>query len=98
MSGVGSSRRFVGALTLLTVRGPLLWVVVPLGAIFWLLLAVNLRRRGVGLGQFLGWLDLNLTSAIQRSVTRPFFDAPIPWTPFSAAVGLTHRIRPLDPV
>jgi hypothetical protein len=88
----------VGALILLTVRGVLLWVIVPFGVLAWPLVVVASRKRGLRLGQFLGWLDLNLTSAIQRTVARPFFDGPIPWTPFSAAAGLTHRIRPLDPV
>jgi len=97
MSDAGSWRRFVGALVLLTVRGLLLWVVVPLGVVAWPLVVVTSRKRGVRLGQFLGWLDLNLTSAIQRTVTRPFFQAPIPWTPFDAAASLTHRIRLLDP-
>jgi hypothetical protein len=86
---MGSLRRFVGALVLLTVRGALLWV---------LLIVAPLRKRGVSLGKFLGWLDLNLISAIQRSLARPFFDAAIPWTPLSAAAGVTHRIRLIDPV
>jgi hypothetical protein len=85
-------------MVLLLVRGVLLWVVVPLGVLAWPVVALSFRRRGLCLGEFLGWLDLNLTSAIQRSVVRPFFDAPIPWTPFSEAAGLTHRIRLLDPV
>lgn len=83
---------------LLLVRGLLLWLVVPLGVPAWPVIALAFRRRGLGLGEFLGWLDLNLTSSIQRSVVRPFFDSPIPWTPFSDAAGLTHRIRLLDPV
>lgn len=96
MSGAGSRQRFAGGLVLLAVRGLLLWVVVPLGVVAWPLVVLS-RRRAVRLGQFLGWLDLNLTSAIQRTIARPFFEAPLPWTPFDAAAGLTHRIRLLDP-
>ena len=92
----GVARRFVRTLVLLTVRSVLLWVVVPLGLLLWLLAAVPLRKRGVRVGRFLGWLDLNLISAIQRSVARPFFDAAIPWTPFSAAPALSRRISWID--
>jgi hypothetical protein len=42
----------------------------------WPVVALAFRRRRLGLGQFLGSLDMNLTSAIQRSVVRPFFDSP----------------------
>jgi hypothetical protein len=97
MSGAAFSRRFIGGLVLLTVRGLLLWVLVPLGVLVWPFVVVLSRKRRVRLGQFLGWLDLNLTSALQRTVVRPFFDAPIPWTPFDEVAGLTHRIRLLDP-
>jgi hypothetical protein len=97
MSGAGSRQRFAGGLILLAVRGLLLWVAVPLGVVAWPLVVVLSCRRGVRLGQFLGWLDLNLTSAIQRTICRPFFEAPMPWTPFDAAAGLTHRIRLFDP-
>ena len=97
VSGAASWRRLVGGLVLLTVRGLLLWVVVPLGVLAWPLVVVPSRKRGLRLGRFLGWLDLNLTSAIQRTLARPFFEAPIAWTSFDAAAGLTHRIRLLDP-
>ncbi len=89
-------RRLVGMLVLLAVRGLLLWLVVPPAVLFWPLLVVPLRKRGLRLGQFLGWLDLNLISALQRSIGRAFFDTPIPWTPLSAAAGLSHRIHMLD--
>jgi hypothetical protein len=89
-------RRIVGKLVLLAVRGLLLWLIVPPALLLWPFLVVPLRKRGVRLGQFLGWLDLNLISAIQRSLGQPFFDTPIPWTPLSAAAGLSHRIHMLD--
>jgi hypothetical protein len=95
---MGYLRRFAGALILLTARGTLLWVVIPLALVLWLVIVVPLRKRGVSLGKFLGWLDLNLISAIQRTLARPFLDAAIPWTPLSAAAGVTHRIRLIDPV
>jgi hypothetical protein len=94
---IDAMQRFAGGLVLLTVRGLLLWVVVPLGVVAWPVVVVPSRNRGVRLGEFLGWLDLNLTSAIQRTIARPFFGAPMPWTPFDAAAGLPHRIHLLDP-
>jgi hypothetical protein len=92
----GTSHRFLGTLVLLTVRGLLLWVIVPLGLLLWPFVAARLRKRGVGLGQFLGWVDLNLISAIQRSLARSLFDTPIPWLPLSAASDVSHRIHKLD--
>jgi hypothetical protein len=99
MNDGSSWKRIVGGLMLLTVRGLLLWAVVPIGLLLtWPLVVVPSRSRGVGLGQYLGWLDLNLISAIQRTIARPFFDAPISWTSFDAATVLTHRIGLIDPL
>lgn len=81
---------------LLTVRGLLLWLIVPLGLVLWPFVATRLRTRGVGLGQFLGWLDLNLIAAIQRSLARGLFEKPVPWIPLAAAPGVSHRIHMLD--
>jgi hypothetical protein len=88
----------VGTLVLITVRGLLLWLLVPLALVLWPFLAIPLRRRGVDIGRFLGWLDLNLISAIQRTVAQPFYEAPIPWIPLSAAPGLRHRIHTIDAI
>ena len=85
-------------LTLLLVRGVLLWLVVPAATGVWLVLAILLRRRRVGLGRFLGWVDLNLIAALQRTALRPFFAARAPWTPWSEIELVTHRVRWLDPV
>jgi len=61
-----SSRGAVTAsLTLLLFRGVLLWLVVPVATCVWVMLAV-LRRRPAGLGQFLGWVDLNLIAALNE--------------------------------
>ena len=85
-----------GTLVLIAARGLLLWLIVPPVLLLWPLLAIPLRRRGIDVGQFLGWLDLNLISAIQRTLAHPFYDAPIPWTPLSAAAGVRHRIHMTD--
>jgi len=87
----------VSRLLLLLVRGVLLWVVVPVSAVVWLCLAIRLRRRGVGLGRFLGWVDLNLVAALQRTVLRPFFPSPLRWTRWREIETVTHRVGRLDP-
>ncbi|MFE6255915.1 hypothetical protein [Agromyces sp. NPDC057865] len=53
-----------GVLALLVIRGLLLWIVLPVGFVLWLVI-VSWSAR-VGLGTFLGWLDVNITAALQR--------------------------------
>jgi hypothetical protein len=50
----------------MTVRGVLLWLVVPAAFCAWLVIGVHLRRRGISLPQFVGWADLNLIAGLQR--------------------------------
>ena len=69
---------------MLLVRGVLLWVVVPLSLILWLALWPVLRFHRVRLGQFLGWIDLNLVALIEGTILRPMLPAPFPWTPVRA--------------
>lgn len=59
----------VSALALLVVRGLLLWILIPVGFVLWLVIFGWSAR--VGLGAFLGWLDLNLTVALQRILVLP---------------------------
>jgi hypothetical protein len=91
-------RGVVALISLLLVRGILLWVVVPVALIFWLALWPVLRFHRVRLGQFLGWIDLNLVALIERTILRPMVPAPFPWTPARALPNITHRIGPFDPV
>lgn len=86
------------AIVLLTVRGILLWVVLPLGFVAWLLVFGWLRR--VGLPRFLGWLDLNLVAGLQRSVFRPWITHPtIDAVPISRIRDVEHRVSVvLDPL
>ena len=78
MSGELGSRRTsaLAGLTLLAVRGVLLWVVVPVATLCWLPASFWLRRRGVHFGQYLGWLDINLVACLERTALRPLFLAP----------------------
>lgn len=98
-TGANSNPRrvsIIAGLALLCLRGVLLWIVIPLAALAWLPVSVRLRRRGVKLGQFLGWIDLNLVAFLERTILRPLFCSPIQWTPTRAMPEVTHRVGALD--
>jgi hypothetical protein len=77
-------------------RGTLLWIVIPLAVCAWAPSAFWLRRRGVRLGHFLGWVDLNLIAFLTRIVMRPVFRAPVPWVRASVMSQVTHRVSEVD--
>lgn len=87
----------IASLALLSLRGVLLWLLVPVVAMCWLALAFPLRRKRVTFGRFLGWADLNLVAALEHSILRPLFRQPIQWTPARAMPDVTHRVGWLDP-
>lgn len=99
MSEMDSIRRnsIVAGLLLLLVRGVLLWAVVPLAMCIWPFAYLRLRGAGVGLGQFLGWVDLNLMACLSQLVLRPLFREPVPWVAWRAMPQVTHRLRLIDP-
>lgn len=86
----------VAGLLLLLLRGILLWVVVPLSVCVWPFVYIPLRRSRVRLGQFLGWVDLNLMAALSQIVLRPLFRDPVPWVAWGEMAGVTHRVRLID--
>jgi hypothetical protein len=88
----------VSGLALLLIRGVLLWVVVPFAALGWVVAWPVRHFKKVGLGQLIGWSDLNLIAAVQRSILRPFTRRPLGWTSLKALPNVAHRIRLLDPV
>ena len=87
----------VSGLLLLFVRGVLLWLVVPLSAVAWLVFWPLMRRRNVRVGSLVGWADLNLIAALQRSLCRFGTKDPLNWTPWVELPLVTHRIRLDDP-
>ena len=87
----------LGSVALLVVRGVLLWLVVPVGACVWLILALPLRRHGVGFGAFFGWVDLNLLAFLRRSLFRPISETRPDWVHPRELTRITHRLRILDP-
>lgn len=77
---------------LLMIRGFLLWLMVPLGALVWLVVSPAFIKKGVTLGRFLGWLDWNLVVGLQRALAGGFPEKN-PWIPPSAMKNVEHRIR-----
>jgi len=85
------------ALLMLFSRALLLWILIPLGFAAWVLGSPWFLLKHVSLGQFLGWLDLNLCVALQRGPLRPFIAKPrVKWIPGSKMHQTEHRIRMLD--
>lgn len=84
-------------LLLLMIRGVLLWPIVPLALAWWVVGWAVFHRRSVRPAQLLGWVDLNLIAAIERSILRPLIKSPMPWTPASEVAAVTHRVRFADP-
>jgi hypothetical protein len=87
----------VGGLLVLVVRGVLLWLVVPLALVAWPIVRARQRRTGVKLGQYLGWVDLNLIACVQRLATPMLVRHPVAWTPIEDISKVTHRLRATDP-
>jgi predicted tellurium resistance membrane protein TerC len=87
----------IGGVGVLVIRGVLLWLVVPLATLWWLIARAGGRARGITLGQFLGWTDLNLIACIQRTVGRPVVRFPLDRVPVSDMRQVTHRLRVVDP-
>jgi len=80
-------------LLLLFARGILLWIVVPLSAVWWLLTMPvrQVRRKAhVSLAQTIGWADLNLIAALTLGRAARF----VGW---SRASEVQHRVSWIDP-
>jgi hypothetical protein len=86
----------LSALALLLARGILLWVIIPIGFALWLL--VFSWRARLGLGEFLGWLDLNLIAALHRVMVRPFNGSRVEFVPAGLIQAVRHRIHVVDPL
>lgn len=61
----------LASFALLFVRGVSLWLLIPLGAIFWVAALPWVLRHSTSFGQFLGWLDLNYCIALERGPSNP---------------------------
>lgn len=86
----------VSALALLLVHGISLWIIIPIGFTLWLL-ALSWTAR-LGLGEFLGWLDLNLIAALHRAMVRPFNGSRVEFVPARLIQTVIHRIHVVDPI
>lgn len=87
----------VAGLVLLTIRGLLLWFVAPMSFLAWLALSPWMRKRHVTAGQFVGWVDNNMTVFVQRGLLRPLFSrTTTQWIPARDLGRMTHRVRGND--
>lgn len=81
-------------LTILPLRGFLLWLVVPIGAIAWI--GYYRWARSVTIGQCLKWFDLNLIAFLQRLLKRSERYPDAPWVPSRMMSSVTRQSRPYD--
>jgi len=88
---------WTAGLLVLVVRGVLSWLVVPIALVAWPVVHLRQHTTGVTLGQYLGWIDLNLIACVQRVATPLLVRKPIPWTPSADISKVTHRLRATDP-
>jgi hypothetical protein len=89
----------ISGLLVLIVRSFLLWVVIPLGFIAWGFFLPWLLKRGASLGQFLGWVDLNVVAMLQRVMAVRVVDGRVhPWLRAKEISNVTHRIKWNAPV
>ena len=82
------------ALVLLTIRGFLLWLVIPVGFVVWLF--YFWWARSASLGQCLGWFDLNLVAFLQRVMKRFIPYPTVQTVPNQKMSTVTHRFRSND--
>ena len=82
-------------LALLTIRGTLLWILVPLAAITWALAAIPLLIRGTRTGprRFVRWFDLNLIALLSRALR---LDVRQPFVSLTERDVASHRVRLVD--
>ena len=82
------------ALVLLTIRGFLLWLVIPIGFVAWL--TYFWWARAASLGQCLGWFDLNLVAFLQRMLKRFIPRATVRRVPSNRMSAVTHRVTSMS--
>jgi hypothetical protein len=82
------------ALVLLTIRGFLLWLVIPIGFVAWL--TYFRWARSASLGQCLGWLDVNLVAFLQRLLKRFIPRATVRRVPSQQMSAVTHRVTSMS--
>ena len=68
-----------------------------MGCIAWVLGASRLHKRGIKIGQFLGWIDINLIALIQQSLLRRFYrNSAQPWLSAREISRVVHRVGLMD--
>ncbi len=72
--------------------GLYLWVLVPMGAVGWLLTFPYRIMRSVSMAKFLGWLDLNAISVCQSAMPRSWFPDRTVWVSLRSVEAFGHRV------
>ena len=68
-----------------------------MGCVAWVLGAPWLHKRRIKIGQFLGWIDINLIALIQHSLLRPFYrNVALPWLSAREISKVVHRVGLMD--
>lgn len=92
---MGSQLYWATALVLLTIRGVLLWIVMPVGFVAWLFFHSWIQRAA--LGECLAWYDVNLIAFIQRVLLRLLITEPtVEWVPARGMTDVTQRVKLRD--
>jgi hypothetical protein len=89
---------WVSGVAFLLLRSCLLWILVPGATLAWLLAWPYWHIKRVGCGQLIGWVDINLAAALQRSLFRPLVREPLAFARISEASEVTHRVLFVDPI
>jgi hypothetical protein len=78
-------------LIILTLRGFLLWLIIPAGVVAWL--TYFWWARSASLGQCLGWFDYNLIALLQRGLRRFIPHPTAHWMPSRKMSTVSHRFE-----
>ena len=78
------------SLFVLTARGILLWLIVPIAFTTWLFVFAWRIPSRVDLGECVGWFDLNLCAVLMLAVTSASFVGFVPWRDMP---GQMHRVK-----
>ncbi|MGH2617240.1 MAG: hypothetical protein ACRDJC_18560 [Thermomicrobiales bacterium] len=78
------------SLVLLTARGILLWLTVPIAFATWLIVFAWRLPARVSLGECVGWFDLNLSAVLMLALTSTSTVRFVPWRDMP---GQLHRVK-----
>lgn len=81
---------------LLSVRGILLWVVIPVATLLWAPIQLTYWDKRITVGQVIAWADINFIALIQHTILRPLNTKPLAWIPARELPNIKHRVKIID--